>query len=219
MKKVQPEEEQGEEAEIDHDYELTQSPYNPIGDYLGSEQETTPATKSQPMVHDAIPRYLIDQECLEQMQVDYKGTEGTQEDFGGVPEVYHPIPHIEEDQLTMDASPRMESTLLADSAQAAAEMVSLATRDTTTTALASINPDMPTAEEFLDMPKLEAAQAEEEEEWEESLVSFDVTSHQTPSLPTPKESIPLEGTKRSPAKRKKNRLLILIVLIGNLFTN
>ena len=253
VKDAQPEEVQGEEIEIDWDYDLTQSPYNPIDDYLGSEQETTPATKSQPMVYDPIPRYLhdlvptkkgvppenpatealleqssssgtcsflesddgeggvaqeqADEGYLKEMQVDYKGTEGTWEDIGGVPEVYHPIPCMEEDQLlsgeVMDASPGTESTLLANSTQAAAETVPPATRDTTTAASASVNPDMPTAEEFLDMPELKTAQAERDEEWEESPVSFDVTSHQTPSLPTPKESLTPERMERWPAKKNK----------------
>ena len=141
------------------------------------------------------------------MEVDYKGTEDTQDDIGRVPEVYHPIPCIEEDQLlsgeVMDTSPRTESTLLADSAQTAAETVPQAARDTTTAASAPVNPDMLTAEEFLDMPELETAQAEGDEDQEESLASFDATSHQTPSLPTPKESLPLERTERSPTKKNR----------------
>ena len=168
---AQLEEVQDKEADIDQDYNLTQSPFNPIDDYLGSEQETALATGNQPMVNDPIPRYLLhlvptkkgvtpenpateapleqssssgtssssesndgdddvaqeqaDEEYLEQMEVNYKGTEGTQEDISRVLEVYHPITHIEEDQLlsgkVMDAFPRTESTLLADSVQAAAE--------------------------------------------------------------------------------------------------
>ena len=56
---AQLEEAQGEEAEIDRDYDLTLSPYNPIGDYLGWEHETTLATETQPMAHDPIPQYLL----------------------------------------------------------------------------------------------------------------------------------------------------------------
>ena len=141
------------------------------------------------------------------MEVNYKGTEGTWEDIGRVLEVYHPIPCIEEDQLlsgeVMDTSPRTESTLLADSTQTAAETVPPATGDTTTAALVPINPDMPTAEEFLDMPELETAQPKGDEDQYESPVSFDATSHQMPSLPTPKDSISQERMEQLPTKKNK----------------
>ena len=52
---------------------------------------------------------LADGEYFEQMEIDYKGTEGTQEDVGRGSEVYHPIPRLEEDWLlsgeAMDAYP------------------------------------------------------------------------------------------------------------------
>ena len=60
----------------------------------------------------------MDGEYFKQIEIDYKGTEGTWEDVGGGPEVYHAIPRLEEIQLlsgeAMDASPQTESTLLAD---------------------------------------------------------------------------------------------------------
>ena len=102
----------------------------------------------------------MDEEYLEQMQMEYKGTESTQEDMSGVPEVYHAIPHIEEDQLlrgeVMEASPRTESTLLADTTLGAAEAMPPATGDKATTALETVNPDILTAEEFMSMPDLES---------------------------------------------------------------
>ena len=146
---TQEEEVQDEEDDIDQDYDLTKSPFDPMGNYLGSEHETMPAIKSQPMLHDPLPRYVTetkylidlvptkegvtseklameaspeqslssstasssetededddtvqeqaDEEYLEQMEIDYKGTEGTWEDIGGVSETYHPIPCLEED--------------------------------------------------------------------------------------------------------------------------
>ena len=179
-----------------------------MGNYLGSEQETTPAVRSQPVLHDPLPRYVTetkylidlvptqkgvasekpateaspeqssssstassletegeddnsvqeqaDEEYFEQMEIDYKGTEGTQEDIGGVSETYHPIPQLKEDWLlsgeAMDTFPRMESTLLADTMKPTAEVEFLASRDTATAASALANPDMPTAEEFFRIP-------------------------------------------------------------------
>ena len=115
-----------------------------MDNYLGSEQETTPAVKDQPVLHDSLLRYvtktkylidlvptqkeiasdkpateavpeqssssstasssetedegidaaqdLADGEYFEQMEINYKGTEGTQENVGGGSKVYHPIP-------------------------------------------------------------------------------------------------------------------------------
>ena len=140
---VQAGEKPEEEDDIDQDYNLTKSPFDPMGNYLGSEQETMPAIRDQPALHDSLPRYvsetkylidlvptqkgvvsdklateatqeqsssssmasssetkdedddtvqdLADGEYFEQMEIDYKGTEGTQEDVGGGSEVYHPI--------------------------------------------------------------------------------------------------------------------------------
>ena len=133
-----------EEDDIDQDYDLTKSPYDPMGNYLGSEQETMRAIRDQPALHDSLPRYvtetkylidlvptqkgtvsdkptteavpeqssssstasssetededddtvqdLADGEYFEQMEIDYKGTEGTWENVGGGSKVYHPIP-------------------------------------------------------------------------------------------------------------------------------
>ena len=255
-RQAQAEEMEDDEVDINQDYDLTKSPWDPIDNYLGSEQEATPVVQSQPMLHDPLLRYVTktkylidlvptkevtisenlateaspeqsssstsslsetedgdedavlnkaDKEYLEQMEVDYKGTEGTQEDIGGVPEVYQPIPYLDEDWLfsgeAMDASPRTESTLLLDTAKPAEEIVPPAPRDTTGAASVLANPDILTAEEFLGLPKLEAAG--EEEDREEVLASFDAMSHWTPELPTPKENLPLERTDHSPTKRNK----------------
>ena len=133
-----------EEDDIDQDYDLNKSPFDPMGNYLGSKQETTPAIRDQPALHDSLLRYvtktkylidlvptqkgvvsdkpameavpeqssssstasssetededddtvqdLADGEYFEQMEIDYRGTEGTREDVGGGSEVYHPIP-------------------------------------------------------------------------------------------------------------------------------
>ena len=227
--------------------------------YLGSKQETTPAVRDQPVLHDSLPRYvtktkylidlvptqketvsdkpateavneqssssstasssetmgegddtvqdLADGEYFEQMEINYKGTEGTWEDVGGGSEVYHPIPQLEEDQLlsgeAMDTSPWTESTLLADTAKPTADAELLATRNTVAADTALANLDMPTAEEFYDISPLEDAQARDEKDREELPASFDPMSHQTPKLPTPKEGLPPEKMDRSPTKKNK----------------
>ena len=102
---------------------------------------------------------LADGEYFQQMEINYKGTEGTQEDVGGGSEVYHPIPQLEEDQLlsgeAMDASPQTESILLADTVKPTADIELLATGNTVAVDTALANLDMPTAEEFYDIPPLE----------------------------------------------------------------
>ena len=248
-----------EEDDIDQDYDLTKSPFDPMGNYLGSEQETMPAIRDQPALHDSLLRYvtetkylidlvptqkgvasdkpamgalpeqssssspasssetededndtvqdLADGEYFKQMEIDYKGTGGTWEDVGGVSEIYHPIPWLEEDWLlsgeVMDASPWMESTLLADTARPTAEVEPPATGSAVVAAMAPANLDMLTAEEFYDISPLEDAQAGDEKDGEESPVSFNATSHQMPELPTPKEGLPPEKTDRSPTKKNK----------------
>ena len=252
-------EKQEEEDDIDQDYNLTKSPFDPMGNYLGSEQETMPAIKDQPVLHDSLPRYVTetkylidlvptqkgvtsdelamealpdqssssstalssetqyedddtvqeqaDGEYFEQMEIDYKGTEGTWEDAGGVSEIYHPFPRLKEDQLlsgeAMDASPRTESTLLADTAKPKAEAELPASRNTAAAVMALANPDMLTAEEFYRIAPLEDVQAKDEEDREESPASFDTTSHQTPKLPTTKEGLPPEKMDHSPTKKSK----------------
>ena len=56
----QPVEMQGEETEIDRDLNLIHSPYNPTGDYLAPSPQATPAAEKEQLVHDPLPRYLID---------------------------------------------------------------------------------------------------------------------------------------------------------------
>ena len=251
------EEQPREEDNIDQDYDLTKSPFDPMGNYLGSEQETMPAIRDQPVLHNSLPRYvtetkylidlvptqkgtvsdkpateavpeqssssstasssetededddtvqdLADGEYFEQMEIDYKGTEGTREDVGGGSEVYHPIPRLEEDWLlsgeAMDTSPQMESILLADTAKPTAEVELPATGSTAAAAIAPANLDMLTAEEFYDIPPLEDAQAGDKKDREESPVSFDAMSYQTPELPTPKEGLPPEKMDQSLTKK------------------
>ena len=146
-----------------------------------------------------------DEEYLEQMVLDYKGTKGTWKDIGAVPAVYHPIPCFDEYRLlsgeAMDVSPRTESTLLVDTAKPTEEIVSPVSGDTTKAASALANSNLLTAEEFLGLPKLEPM--DEEEDKEESPASFDTMIHWTPELPTPKENFPLERTNHSPTKRNK----------------
>ena len=202
------EEQPGEEDNIDQDYDLTKPPFDPMDNYLGSEQETMPAVRDQPVLHDSLPRYVTetkylidlvptqketvsdklateavpelslssstassletededddavqdsaDGEYFEQMEIDYKGTEGTREDVGGGSKVYHPIPRLEEDQLlsgeAMDASPRMESTLLAYIVKPTADVELPATGSTAAADTAPADLDMLTAEEFYDIP-------------------------------------------------------------------
>ena len=49
------EEQPREEDNIDQDYDLTKSPFDPMGNYLGSKQETMPAIRDQPVLHDSLP--------------------------------------------------------------------------------------------------------------------------------------------------------------------
>ena len=148
-----------------------------------------------------------DGEYFEQMEIDYKGTEGTQEDFGGRSKVYHPIPQLEEDQLlsgeAMDTSPQMESTLLANIVKPTADAELPAAGNTAAAYTALADLDMLTAEEFYDIPPLEDTQARDEKDREESPASFDPMSHQMPELPTLKEGLPPEKTDRSLRKRNK----------------
>ena len=103
----------------------------------------------------------------------------------------------------MDTSPWMESTLLADTAKPTAEAELPATKSTVAAAITLANLDMPTAEEFYDIPPLEDAQVGNKKDREESPVSFDATRHQTPELPTPKEGLPPEKMDRLLTKRNK----------------
>ena len=103
----------------------------------------------------------------------------------------------------MDTSPQMESTLLADTARPTAEAELPATRSAAAGVMAPANLDMLTAEEFYDIPPLEDTQARDQKDREESLVSFDAMSHQTPELPTPKEGLPPEKTDHSSTKKNK----------------
>ena len=97
----------------------------------------------------------------------------------------------------------MESTLLADTVRPTAEAELPATGSTAAAVMAPANLDMPTAEEFYNIPPLEDAQAGDEKDREELPASFDATSHQTPELPTPKEGLPHEKTDRSLTRKNK----------------
>ena len=147
-----------------------------------------------------------DGEYFEQMEIDYKGTEGTREDVGGGSQVCHPIPRLEEDQLlsgeAMDASPQTESILLANAARPTADPELPATGGTEVADTALAGLDMPTAEEFYKIPPLEDALAKEKDS-EESPESFEPLSHQTPELPMPKEGLPPEKMDRSSTKKSK----------------
>ena len=63
--------------------------------------------------------------------------------------------------------------------------------------------DMPTAEEFYDIPPQEDAQARDKKNRGELPASFDPMSHQTPELPTPKEGLLPKKMDRSLTKRNK----------------
>ena len=138
------EEQPEEEDNIDQDYDLTKSPFDPMEGYLGPEQEAMLAVGDQPSLHYSLPRYvtktkylidlvptwkeivedkrateavpeqsssssttsssetedkggntaqdLADGEYFEQMEINYKGTEGTREDVSGGSKTNHPIP-------------------------------------------------------------------------------------------------------------------------------
>ena len=174
------------------------------------EQSSSSSTASSSETEDEdddTVQDLADGEYFEQMEIDYKGTEGTREDVGGGSGVYHPIPRLEEDQLlsgeAMDASPQMESTLLANTVRPTAEAELLTTGSAAVAVMAPAYLDMLTAEEFYDIPPLEDAQARDEKDREELPVFFDATSHQMPELPTPKEGLPPEKEDHSPTKKNK----------------
>ena len=97
----------------------------------------------------------------------------------------------------------MESTLLANTVRPTAKAELLATRSTVVAAMAPANLDMLTAEEFYDILPLEDTQAGDEKDREELPASFDVTSHQMPELPTPKEGLPPEKMDQLPTKKNK----------------
>ena len=62
-----------EEDDIDQDYNLTKSPFNPMGNYLGSEQEITPAIRDQPVLHDSLLRYVTETKYLIDLVPTQKG--------------------------------------------------------------------------------------------------------------------------------------------------
>ena len=61
---AQAEEIQEEKVDIDLDYDLTKSPWDPIENYLGSEQEVTLVTQDQPVLHNPLPRYVTETKYL-----------------------------------------------------------------------------------------------------------------------------------------------------------
>ena len=96
-----------------------------------------------------------DQSHLQQLEAEYKGTESTREEMCGVRESYHTTPNVNDDDLlkgeAMDASPRTETALLAETESTPATGVGHGISDQETlAAIASIsNPSMPTEAEFL----------------------------------------------------------------------
>ena len=52
------EEQPEEEDDIDQDYDLTKSPFDPMEGYLGSEQEAAPAVGNKPALHESLLRYV-----------------------------------------------------------------------------------------------------------------------------------------------------------------
>ena len=137
-----------------------------------------------------------DQSHLEQMEADYKGTESTREEMLGVQEAYHTTPN--EDELlggeAMDASPRTETALLAETGDTPAAGVNCGiTEEETLAAVASIhNPSMPTEAEFFG----------EDVDMEDSPESFVALSHRTPHLPDVPEKKPPTTTDRTPKKKR-----------------
>ena len=56
-----------------------------------SSSSTASSSKTEDKDDDTVQEQ-VDEEYFEQMEIDYKGTEGTWEDAGRVSETYHPIP-------------------------------------------------------------------------------------------------------------------------------
>ena len=64
LEQTQVEEQPRKEADIDQDYDLNEPPYDPMDDYLASEQEATPTVRDQMALHDPLPKYLTDTKYL-----------------------------------------------------------------------------------------------------------------------------------------------------------
>ena len=79
-------EQPAEEDDIDQDYDLTRSPFDPMGNYLGSEQETTPAVRDQPALHDSLPRYVTKIKYLIDLVPTQKGAVLDKPTMEAVPE-------------------------------------------------------------------------------------------------------------------------------------
>ena len=135
---------------------------------------------------------------LEQLEIEYRGRVSTREEMHGVQEAYHATPNVNDDDLlkgeAMDASPRTETALLAETADTLAVGVNCGiTEEETLAAVASIhNPSMPTEAEFLNT----------DVDMEESPESFDALSHCTPHLPDIPEKKPPTTTDRTPKKKQ-----------------
>ena len=138
-----------------------------------------------------------DESHLQQLEAEYKGTETTREEMCRVTESYHTTPNVTDDDLlrgeAMDASPRTETTLLAETADTPATGVGCGiSEEETLAAVASIyNPSMPTEVEFLNTNV----------DMEESPESFEALSHRTPHLPDISEVKPPTATDRTPKKK------------------
>ena len=52
---------------------FTMSQFDSMGNYLGSEQETMPAIRNQPALHDSLPRYVTETKYLIDLVPTQKG--------------------------------------------------------------------------------------------------------------------------------------------------
>ena len=79
-------EKQEEEDNSDQDYDLTKSSFDPLGNYLGSEQEMMPAVRDQPVLHDSLPRYVTKTKYLIDLVPTQKGVTSDKPTMEALPE-------------------------------------------------------------------------------------------------------------------------------------
>ena len=75
-----------EEDDIDQDYNLTKSPFDPMGNYLGSKQETMLAVRNQRALHGSLLTYVTETKYLIDLVPTQKGTVSDKPAMEAVPE-------------------------------------------------------------------------------------------------------------------------------------
>ena len=84
--RAQAEEQPEKEDDIDQDYDLTKSPFDPMEGYLGSEKEAMPAVGNKPALHDSLPRFVTETKYLIDLVPTQKEIVGDEQATEAVPE-------------------------------------------------------------------------------------------------------------------------------------